>query len=534
MIDCDGKTIGEVFGEAAARWPDAPFLIAPQQEGGNPVLMTYGDTKAAVDACAARLANAGYGHGHRVALLMGNRPEFFILKLAFAALGISCVPVNPDYRPAELAYLLEDSGADLAVAEDHRADLMRAGIAEAATNPPMVLFEEMAQILAALRPVPIEGPPVPETESSLIYTSGTTGRPKGCIISHEAELMYGASYLLIPPPLRLRTGEDRVLNPLPLFHVNAGIITFFGVMLAGAAQVVPERFSMTTWWRDIRDTGSTIFHYLGVIISVIMADKTARKADIGNLRAALGAGVEPALHGPFEDRFGIPLIECWGMSEMCRVLFIAEEPRMIDTRAIGRARTDLECRIVDHHDREVPRGTPGELCIRHSAKTPRRGFFSGYLNKPEATAEAWRGGWFHTGDTMMMDDSGMIFFIDRAKNIIRRAGENIAAAEVENCLFEDPRVTAVACVAAPDDIREEEVLACIVLDDQTEPSEAMARALFDHAFARMAYFKPPGWIRFLDALPVTGTQKVIKHKIFADGEDPREGAFDFRHLKKRG
>ena len=188
---------------------------------------------------------------------------------------------------------------------------------------------------------------------------------------------------------------------------------------------------------------------------------------------------------------------------------------------------------MDETDAELPRGTPGEMVIRHSAETPRRGFFSGYLNKPQATAEAWRGGWFHTGDTVVMDETDMVFFVDRKKNIIRRAGENIAAAEVENCLFEDDRVVAVACVAAPDEIREEEVLACIVLAPGTPPTEATARALFDHAMSRLAYFKPPGWVRFMAELPVTGTQKVVKHKIFAGDEDPLAGAYDFRTLKRR-
>ena len=465
---------------------------------------------------------------------MGNRPEFFLIKLAANRLGVSLVPVNPDYRPGEVAYLLDDSGADLAIAEAGRLDLMRAGVAEAESSPAIVAFETMDAPPPAPRPAPIDGPPTPATEGSLIYTSGTTGRPKGCVISHEAELMYGAAYLLAKPPYDVREGRDRSLNPLPLFHVNAGIITFFGLILSGNAFIIPERFSASTWWRDVRATRATIFHYLGVVISVIMADRTAGPGDIGDIRLGFGAGVEPALHVEFEKRFGKPLIECWGMSEMCRVLVVGEEPRMIDTRAMGRPRADLEVRVVDEADREVAPGTPGELTIRHSAAAPRKGFFSGYLNKEEATAEAWRGGWFHTGDTVTQDASGMVYFVDRKKNIIRRAGENIAAAEVENCLFEDERVVAVACVAAPDEVREEEVLACIVLAPGVEPSEATARALFDHAFARLAYFKPPGWVRFMAELPVTGTQKVVKHKIFAEGEDPRAEAFDFRPLKKRG
>lgn len=140
------------------------------------------------------------------------------------------------------------------------------------------------------------------------------------MLSHETELMYGAAYLNIPPPVGLRETGERALNPLPLFHVNAGILSIFGVILSGNAQIIPERFSALTWWRDIAATGATIFHYLGVIISLLMTDKSAGKAAASGLRAGLGAGLEPALHGAFEDRFGTPLIEIWGMTEMCRRL----------------------------------------------------------------------------------------------------------------------------------------------------------------------------------------------------------------------
>ncbi|MEL7465569.1 MAG: AMP-binding protein [Pseudomonadota bacterium] len=533
MIGIDGETIGDLWALAAARWPMADFLVEPHPEGGAPKTWTYADAAEDIDALKARFSMAGYGHGHRIALLMGNRAEFFLIKLAANALGISLVPVNPDYRPAEVAYLLEDSGAHLAIAESHRIALMREGAEIATQAPAIVEFAMEGALPPAPRPSPSAGAATPETEASLIYTSGTTGRPKGCLISHEAELMYGAAYLLAGPPVGLRECGDRILNPLPLFHVNAGIITFFGVVLSGNAQIIPERFSASTWWRDIRATRATIFHYLGVVISVLMADKTATREDLGDIRVGFGAGVEPALHAAFEDRFGVPLVECWGMTEMCRVLTVAEEPRMIDTRAMGRPRDDLEVKVVDENDVEVPRGTPGEMVLRHSLQTPRKGFFSGYLNKPEATAEAWRGGWFHTGDTVTMDETDMVFFVDRKKNIIRRAGENIAAAEVENCLFEDDRVASVACLAVPDDIREEEVMACVVLSDGVAATKKTAEEIFARAFERLAYFKPPGWIRFMDALPVTGTQKVVKHAILADGEDPFAEAFDLRTLKKR-
>jgi acyl-CoA synthetase (AMP-forming)/AMP-acid ligase II len=174
--------------------------------------------------------------------------------------------------------------------------------------------------------------------------------------------------------------------------------------------------------------------------------------------------------------------------------------------------------------------------VRHSADNPRYGFFSGYLKNEAATEESWRGGWFHTGDVVKQDASGMIFFVDRKKHIIRRAGENIAAAEIEAVLQAHDAVAQVAVVAAPDELREEEVLACIVTMPGIAGDMALAEALFEQCNARLAYFKAPGWVLFLDKLPTTGTQKVQKTQIFAPGEDPRQraGIIDLRAKKRRG
>ena len=535
MIDIDGKTVDQTFCEAAGRWPEAPFVIAPETARAPIRSLSYADMEQAVTALAAAFLAAGYGRGLRAAVLVGATPEHYMIKLALNRVGMSCVPVNPDYHPAELAYLLDDSGAVLAIAADGFGAQMRAGIAAAAAQPRFVLVDDL---LERLPPAPsgallTPGSVTPQDEASLLYTSGTTGRPKGCILSHEYELMVGDTYARCGGLVSLREGAERILNPLPAFHVNAGVLTFFAAMLSGNALIQPERFSARTWWRDVEACGATVFHYLGVVISVLLAEEGTGPEVTGKLRIGLGAGVDPSLHGVFEDRFGLPLIEVWGMTEMCRMIHVSQEPRLIDTRAMGRARDDLQVRVVDERGQDVPPGTPGQMLIRHSDQTPRKGFFSGYLNKPEATDEAWAGGWFHTGDTVTMDESGMVFFVDRSKNIIRRAGENIAAAEVENVLFDDPRVVNVACLAVPDPVREEEVMACIVLAEGVAADDATARAIFDAAFARMAYYKPPGWVRFLEALPVTGTQKVVKHKIFGDGSDVFEDAFDFRDLKKR-
>jgi acyl-coenzyme A synthetase/AMP-(fatty) acid ligase len=253
------------------------------------------------------------------------------------------------------------------------------------------------------------------------------------------------------------------------------------------------------------------------------------------VRFGAGAGIEPTLHAAFETRFGFPMVELWGMTEMVRVLIDHQPPRRVGTRAFGRAVPGIEVRVVDEHDRDLPDGQPGEMLVRHSAQSPRQGAFSGYLDDDAATEHAWRGGWFHTGDTVYRAVDGMLHFVDRKKNIIRRSGENIAAAEVEAVLQSHHAVAQVAVLAVPDEVREEEVFACVVPIGGTGGDAELAGALFDWCNERLAYFKAPGWIWFADVLPTTGTQKIQKHQIFAGGVDPRRqpAAHDLRGRKRR-
>ncbi len=254
------------------------------------------------------------------------------------------------------------------------------------------------------------------------------------------------------------------------------------------------------------------------------------------MRFGFGAGVEPELHEPFERRFGFPLIEVWGMTETGRVFADRVDPRQVATRAFGRPHGRLEARVVGDGDAAVPHGTEGELLVRWGGpEGPRHGFFAGYLKDPAATDTAWAGGWFHTGDVVRQAPDGMLYFVDRKKNIIRRSGENIAAAEVEACLQAHAAVAQVAVLAVPDEVREEEVMACVVPMPGAVADPALAGALADWCRDRLAYFKAPGWVLFVDRLPTTGTQKVQKTQIFPRGEDPRRrpGAVDLRDLKRR-
>jgi acyl-CoA synthetase (AMP-forming)/AMP-acid ligase II len=539
IVEVEGLTIGDVFSDAARRYENNALMMVPRDADRDYCSAgwscSFGEAKSAAMEWAQQLSAGGYGHGHRIGVLLENRPEMMLLKLAFSLLGVSWVPLNPDYRAAEMAYVLSDSEVSLVIALPKHTALVREAIGTLEDDCPCLEWHgDLNNLPAARSLAPVVGPVHPQSEASLLYTSGTTGKPKGCILAHEYELLMGAWYASRGGMLSLREGAERVYNPLPLFHVNAGIFQFYGMLMSGNCLVIPERFSARRWWPEIRETRATGAHYLGVVIPVLMNQAPCKSDRDHELKWGLGAGVEPTLHRAFEERFGFPLIEVWGMTEMCRVLANCHEPRQVDTRAMGRSVADLEVRVVDEEDHDVAIGDAGEMVVRHSAETPRKGAFSGYLNQPAATEQGWRGGWWHTGDTVRQDATGMICFVDRKKNIIRRSGENIAAAEIEAVLQAHPCVRQVAVIAVDDEMRDEEVLAAVVLNYGAGDGD-IARELFDYCFQQLAYYKAPGWVVFVDELPVTGTQKVLKHMIFGEGVDPRtlDDARDLRALKKR-
>ena len=534
----DHETIGEVWAAAVQSHGSRPFLAVPSsprraylQDG---LELTYAAADAEVRRLASAYRDAGYGMGHRIAMLLENRPEHFLHKLAMNAIGASCVPINPDYRPAEIAYLVEHSRPEIVLALPSRAEQVRDGILQSTHKPPVVLTEAPFTPPSPRRQA-MPGAPTAASEASILYTSGTTGKPKGCILSHGYEISTGERYMSLPNIARMEVGRERIYNPLPLYHLNAGVVSFYGAILSGNCQVQPDRFHPERWWPEVVETRATIVHYLGVVVQMLMLQPESELAKRHVVRFGFGAGVEPQLHAAFEQRFGFPLVEVWGMTEFCRVLCAADGDRKVGTRAFGRAVPGLDVRVVDEQDREVPDGTPGEMVVRHSAESPRRGAFSGYLQADAETEKGWRGGWWHTGDTVTRAADGMLHFVDRKKNIIRRSGENIAAAEVEALLLTHPDVAQAAVMAVADEVREEEVLACIVLKSGSGDRQA-AEDIFVFCNERLAYFKPPGWIWFARELPTTGTQKIQKHTIFPAGGDPRAtpGMIDLRQLKRRG
>ncbi len=546
----DHQTVYEAFEHTARTHPDLPFLCVPARSDRawlpDGATFSYGQVLRDVQALRGHYARAGYHAGLRVATLLESRPEFFVHYLALNALGVSLVPVNPDYRHDELLYQMTHSDACLVVCLPDRIDALRR-VAQArreaggAALPVVDGLDRSSIANGGLPAAPTttargtDAAPGLETEASLLYTSGTTGRPKGCMLSNFYHLNAGDAYRSHGDLLAIGHGCERIYNPLPLYHMNAFAVTATGAILSANCLVLVERFSPARWWTEVVATGATVIHYLGIVAPTLLNQPPCPEERQHRVKFGLGAGIEPSLHREFEQRFGFPMVEVWGMTETGRIFADKTEPRAIDTRAFGRPYPGLEARVVDGEDRDVPRGQPGELLVRHTAARPRHGFFSGYLKNPEATEEAWRGGWFHTGDVVTQDATGLLVFVDRRKHIIRRSGENIAAAEVEAVLQAHDAVAQVAVVPAPDEVRDEEVFACVVPMPGHAPGEALARRLFDWANERLAYYKAPGWVLFMESLPTTGTQKVQKAQLFAAGEDPRRraGVVDLRELKRR-
>ncbi len=516
-------TVAAAFAATATTWGPQPFLcMLPETADiyGVPAgELDYAQAQARIHALRAQYAAAGYGHGHRIGLLLENRPAFFLHWFALNGLGVSVVPINPDLRAVELEYLIGHSEIVMAVALAPRhADLRAAAAAAGRSLFVMVDGEEPA---AAPYPAPHAGSaPDALSECALLYTSGTTGRPKGCILPNRYFLEAGRWYASVGGLATLRPGLERMITPLPLVHMNAMAYSTMAMVLTGGCLIPLDRFHPRSWWRSVRESRASVVHYLGVMPAMLM--KAAASADdrAHQVRFGFGAGVDRSLHAAFEQRFGFPLLEAWAMSETGAgaVVMASQEPRLIGTSCFGREGAGVEVRLVADDGSEARADEPGELLVRHAGADPRYGFFAGYLKDEAATQEAWADGWFHTGDIVQRDATGQLHFIDRRKNVIRRSGENISAVEVESVLLQHPLVRTVAVAAVPDPVRGDEVLACIVAPDvASDPAarSAAAQDIVNWCLARLAYYKAPGYVAFVEALPLTASQKEKRGELRA-------------------
>ena len=530
-------TVYDAIAQSAARWPERPILdVLPGTAavyGIEPGALSYGAFLSSVNTRAETLEQAGYGEGMRVAVLLENRPEFFEIFAALNRIGASIVPVNPDLRAAELEYLIGHAEPALIIALPSRHDELREACRQAGVAAAVV---DSADRPSPPRPnaVVAENKRGDAREAAVLYTSGTTGNPKGCVLPNAYFLLAGRWYAELGGMASLSEDGERMITALPIFHMNAMAYSFMAMVTVGGCLIALDRFHPKTWWRDVADSNATCLHYLGVMPSILMALPEAPEDSAHSVRFGFGAGVDPKLQEGFEARFGFPLIEAWAMTETGAGAVIAahSHDRPVGKSCLGRAEGWVEARIVGEDGKDAGPDEPGELLVRNRGKDPRYGFFSHYYKNEAATAEAWAGGWFHTGDIVRRDADGRFYFVDRKKNVIRRSGENIAAVEVESVLMRHPDIQAVGVAAVPDALRGDEVFACI---KAAHPSPELATSIAEWALDQMAYYKVPGYIAFIDELPLTPTQKIQRKALKDMAQTLRDdpATVSLGHLKKR-
>lgn len=533
-------SVYDAFAATCARTPGADFLVTEavtaKTYGIPQGVVTWREAGAVVEQLRRAYRMAGWGHGHRVGLLLENRPSFFYHWLALNALGVGVVPVSAEMRLADLEYLIGHSEIDLVVSlPDRASDLRQAGTQ--AGIAVRIIDAEPASVPEPAVPSKGEAAPTTSTECALLYTSGTTGLPKGCVLDNAYFLRAGQWYSQLSGACDYRRDAERVMTPLPLNHMNAMANSAMVVMVAGGALIQLDRFHPSSWLQSARESGATIIHYLGVMPAMLLSAPERDSDREHSIRWGFGAGVDRENHAVFERRFGFPLIEAWAMTETgaAAVVMANREPRHVGQSCFGRLEDYMQARVVDDAGTDVPTGTPGELLVRSAGDDPRRHFFRGYLKNQNATDKAWAGGWFHTGDIVRRDVEGNFFFVDRKKNVIRRSGENIAAVEVEGVLNRHPRIKVSAVAPVPDTVRGDEVFACIVANAASGDEADLANEIVRYCLQQLAYYKAPGYVAFVAELPLTTSQKIRRGELrdLAQSLLDSGGCHDTRAMKQR-
>ena len=495
--------------QAAADAPERPFLRLREGE------WTFRAVDEESDRLAAGLHALGVRRGEVVSLLLPNCIEFALVWFALAKLGAVAAPVNTSFRGAALAHAVDLVQSRLLVTHaslhdalaEVRSGLRSIGTVVSAGGTPLpggVAYEQLRTMAAQAAPAP--QPDIAFSELCLLlYTSGSTGRAKAAMISHRFVLAHAQ---LTIQGLGLRA-DDVLYCPYPMFHLDAAVMTIAPALLLRGVAAIGERFSVSRYWDEVRDFRATVFDFMGATLTMLWKQPPSPRDR--EHRARLGWGVPlPAWAPQFEQRFGCRLVELYGLTESGAMLFTPQdEPRR--PGSCGKAFGPFALRLLDEQGFEAAIGEPGELAIRPLEPSLT---MQGYWGMPEATLEAFRDLWFHTGDVLRRDADGFYYFVGRRRDIVRRRGENIPAAEVEMAIETHAGVLACAVVGVPSELSEEEVLACVV----PRPGAGLTpQALAEHCGQTLARFMVPRYFRLLPALPKTPTDKVEKFRLAEQG-----------------
>ncbi len=486
----------------AKEQPDQVFVVF---EGGGS--WTYRETLVRVRKVAAVMQDLGVTQDHHVVVWLPNGPEALETYLAINYIGAVYIPINTGYRGTLLEHVIENSDAELIIA--HQELVERLLDIKTAKLKTVLIVGRNSSLKSDLKLLDyksciknmLQDPSKPKRAiqpwdlQSIVYTSGTTGPSKGTMSSyyHAYNGMDEEAWHCLKP-------NDRSLINLPMFHIG-GCFIVNAMLCRGASIAMSPGFRTETFWDVVRETTSTSVFLLGVMCTFLIKQKPTPDDKNHCLRMAFSVPLtEESVQ--FPDRFGVDIYTIFNMTEINTPIISEKNPR--EPGRAGKARPVNQLRIVDENDIEVEDGNVGELIIRPDFPWA---INHGYYKNPEASARAWRNGWFHTGDAFRRDSAGNYYFIDRLKDAIRRRGENISSFEVEIVVNEHPKVQECAAIPVPSEHGEDEVM--IILATKPE-QEINPEQLLVFLTKRMAHFMVPRYIRVVEELPKTPTTKIQK------------------------
>jgi crotonobetaine/carnitine-CoA ligase len=507
------RTVPALLHAGASDHPDRPLLVFEDAVGE---VSTYSWKRVAdlSTAFGARLAALGIGRGDRIHVHLPNRPEFLVAWFAAAQLGAVIVPTNTNAVAAELSFVLEHSRASVSLTDAEGRQAVRSAWDLLDAERPILLCEE-ERLLDQLPPArrrPADA--VPGDLLSIMYTSGTTSRPKGVRITH-ANYVYAGE--VVASALRL-TREDRFLIVLPLFHANAQCYATMSTLVSGGTLILAARFSASRALDQAARLRATVTSLFAAPMRMILAQDPSPLWREHNLRVVVFAqNLSDAELARWDALVGAPLLQLYGMTETVGPPLMNPLDGERRHNTVGRPVLGYACRIVRADGSPTAVGEPGELLV---SGIPGISLMDGYLDDAAATASAFVDGWLRTGDIVARDAEGYVTFIDRDKDMIKRAGENIAASEVEAVLLSHPAVRDAAVFGVPDEIRDEQVIAYVVASRRLEPG---SHELVAWCAEHLAKFRVPQHVEIVAELPRTAVGKVMKHVLRADYINRRTG-----------